>query len=49
MECGICKQKMKKVRKDVSNNPNDNNKEYNRERYHCEKDDTWITIEMPNL
>ncbi len=47
MECPICKQAMKKVRRDISHNPDENNKEYGRVVYQCETDDVWVTTEIP--
>lgn len=47
MECPICKQAMKKVRWDISHNPNENNKEYDRTVYQCKTDDAWVTTEIP--
>jgi len=47
MECPFCKQAMKRVRKDTSRNPNEDNKEYGRTVYQCTADDVWITIEIP--
>lgn len=38
---------MKKVRWDITNNPNENNKEYDRTTYKCEADDAWVTTEIP--
>ena len=50
MECPVCKQVMKKVRWDISyNRPDAKNKEYDRTVYQCEKDDVWITTEIPKL
>lgn len=46
MECTNCKQQMKKVSWNISNNPN-NGKKYDRTIYQCEKDDIWITTEIP--
>lgn len=47
MKCPVCKEQMKKVRRDSSYNPNEANKEYDRTVYKCEIDDIWITIEVP--
>jgi hypothetical protein len=47
MECPVCKQAMKKVRWDISHNPDENNKEYDRTVYQCKVDDTWVTTEIP--
>lgn len=40
---------MKKVRWDISTNPNENNKEYSRTLYQCQADDTWVTVEIPKV
>lgn len=47
MDCPVCKQAMKKVRWDISKNPNEDNKEYDRTVYKCESDDIWVTTEVP--
>jgi hypothetical protein len=47
MECPVCKQAMKKVRWDISHNPNENDKEYDRTVYQCLTDDIWVTTEIP--
>ncbi|MBW3568906.1 hypothetical protein KY385_02130 [Candidatus Parcubacteria bacterium] len=47
MECPVCKQAMKKVRWDISHNPNEDNKEYDRTVYQCVTDDVWVTSEIP--
>lgn len=38
---------MKKVRWDISQNPSENYKEYDRTVYRCLADDVWITAEIP--
>jgi len=38
---------MNEIRTDVSHNPSDNNKEYDRTVYKCIEDDTWVTVEIP--
>jgi hypothetical protein len=38
---------MIKIRQDISHNPNENNKEYDRTVYQCEEDDVWVTAEIP--
>ena len=38
---------MKKVRWDISYNPDKNNKEYDRTVYQCADDDVWVTTEIP--
>lgn len=43
----MCKQEMKAIRRDISHNPNEGNKEYDRTVYQCESDDIWVTIEIP--
>lgn len=47
MECPLCNKPMKHVHADVTHNPNENNKEYDRVVYACEADDVWITTEIP--
>lgn len=47
MKCAVCKQAMKKVRRDISRDPNEDNREYDRTIYQCEKDDVWVTTEIP--
>jgi hypothetical protein len=38
---------MKKVRWDISYNPNEGNKEFDRTVYQCAADDVWLTTEIP--
>jgi len=38
---------MKKMSSDISHNPDENNKEYDRTVYQCAADDTWVTTEIP--
>ena len=47
MVCPVCKQAMEKVRRDVSQNPNEDGKEYDRTIYRCLTEDIWITTEIP--
>lgn len=48
MDCPNCGEKMKIKKMDVSyNNPDAKNKYYKRTVYHCEKDDIWLTAEIP--
>lgn len=49
MKCPTCKQVMKQVRREVSHNPNEGNKEYDRTVYQCIDDDTWVTTEVPKV
>lgn len=45
MECPVCKSFMKKVRDYTTYNAN--NAEYDHSVYQCEKDDVWVTTEIP--
>ena len=47
MKCPKCNQEMKKVRWDISTNPSEANKEYDRTVYQCAADDIWVTAEIP--
>jgi hypothetical protein len=47
MKCPICNEEMKKLPSDVSYNPREPGKEYDRTVYQCEKDDAWINVELP--
>ena len=49
MKWPICKQEMKKVRWEISNNFKmaDLYKEYDKTTYECKNDDVWVTIETP--
>lgn len=38
---------MKKAGKDISYNPRENNKKYDRTVYHCKTDDVWVVTEIP--
>jgi hypothetical protein len=46
MECPICKEQLRLAANDESNNPKTGAK-YNRKIYVCDKDDVWLTVEMP--
>ena len=48
MKCPVCNKEIKKVRWDISYNPNEDNKEYDRTVYQCLTDDVWVTTEIPN-
>jgi sugar/nucleoside kinase (ribokinase family) len=45
MKCPVCNQPMKKINSNISHNPKENNKEYDRTIYQCTVDDVWATIE----
>ena len=49
MECPICKQPMKKVRWEITNNlkTGENYKEYDKNTFQCSTDDVWVTVESP--
>lgn len=47
MKCPVCSKDMKKVRWDISYNPDDDNKSYDRTVYQCLADDVWVTTEIP--
>lgn len=49
MKCPVCHKEMKKVRKDVSYNLNEDDKEYDRTVYQCEADDVWANTEIPKV
>jgi len=49
MKCPACDQPMKTISSDVSHNPNENNKGYNRTIYQCTTDDVWVTTEIPKI
>ncbi len=40
---------MKKLPEDISHNPSEGNKEYDRTVYQCEADDAWVTTEFPRV
>jgi hypothetical protein len=47
MECPICKQTMTVTQETTSVSKKDPAKTYTRTTYHCESDDTWIVVEIP--
>ena len=49
MKCPVCKQEMKKVRWEISNNFKmaDAYKEYDKFTYECKDDDVWVSTEIP--
>lgn len=47
MKCPVCDKEMKKVREDISQNLNEDNKEYDRTVYQCIDDDVWANTEIP--
>lgn len=50
MKCSKCNLAMKETEKSITNNElkDDKYKEYLKILYHCEYDDVWISIEVPN-
>mgnify|MGYP001589273200 CR=1 FL=1 len=49
MKCPVCKQEMKKVRWEITNNfkVGKDFKEYDKFTYECKDDDVWVTTEIP--
>jgi hypothetical protein len=49
MKCPVCKQEMKKVRWEITNNGilGKDYKEYGKSTYNCKEDDVWGTTEKP--
>ncbi len=49
MKCPKCKQEMRRVRWEISNNFKmaDQYKEYDKTTYECKNDDIWVTTEVP--
>lgn len=47
MNCPVCNEPMTLTNQDTSYNRRENDKPYNRTRYVCSKDDTWVKIEVP--
>lgn len=45
MKCPECNKELKSYYHDISYG--DNKKEYARNYYNCEEDDTWILVEIP--
>lgn len=45
MKCPVCQKEMKLFNEDISYR--DDGKKYNRSYYNCEKDDTWMIMEIP--
>lgn len=46
MKCPVCSLEMKFVRK-FETIDDRNNKKYERTDYWCDKDDVWVTLEIP--
>ena len=49
MKCPVCKQEMRKVRWEVSNNFKmaELYREYDKTTYECKQDDVWVSVEIP--
>lgn len=49
MKCSVCSQEMQIKRNDISHNLKKGSKykKYKRTIYWCEKDDVWISVEIP--
>ncbi len=47
MNCPVCDELMTITDQDTSYNRRENNKPYDRTRYVCYKDDTWVKTEIP--
>jgi hypothetical protein len=47
MKCPVCNEEMKKLPSDVSYNPREPDKEYDRTVYQCDADDAWVNVEIP--
>ena len=46
MKCPICKERMRLASEDESSNPRTGTK-YKRKIYVCDKDNAWLTVELP--